>query len=395
MTRVIARPFALTCCLLATLTACTPDFIEAWEVTKPRHLVATLTIDGDTEGRSRPRPGETFSIRFQMMSPKMPQGRISAGMELCLGTVLGNGGLACLEELPASEVPLEIVPAEGNDQVLVRNITVPALLDTLPEPFNQLDRLGLFGTMCVDGDVERVPGKSATKDQTATIFRCVNNDDSKYKVAMPFTLGIFLDRGAPGALNRNPSFACDEADPASICNLGVEKDGEQVAGAFVIERPEEEAGAEPRTIAWPAWDESQPLPWEDCAESDLPKVRAGSNEHLIRVRFDPSDREEFQRNVRVNGIVRLETRREDLFVAHALTTRGGELQRFSSAVLFSDSDERAEIEVEYTPPKQSQKEAERIPDTGRMVRFYFALRDQRSGTDFATRELCLLPPAKP
>jgi len=378
--------------LLVLLGACEPDFIEAWEVTKPRQMVAKLSIDGDTEGRTRPRPGETFSLRFYLMSPSQPRAVINAGMELCLGTVLGNGSLACLQQIPSDQVSLEIAPYEGDDQILVRNVTVPALLDDLPPPFDQLDRLGLFGAMCVDGDVERVPGKDATRDATNSIFRCVNNKDARYPLPLPFTMAIFLDRDGPGSVNHNPSFACDEADPTSICNVGVETDREQVPGAFVIERPQEEAGAGPRTLAWPAWDESQPLPWDNCVDADLPKVHAGSKEHKLRVRFDPSDREVFERNLLVNGKPKVENRREELIVAHALTTEGGELDGFNSAVLYSDSDENAEIEVEYLPPRQSKEEKKRIPDTGRLVRFYFALRDRRSGTDFTTRELCLLPP---
>jgi hypothetical protein len=245
----------------------------------------------------------------------------------------------------------------------------------------------------VGGDVERVEGKDATKDPTNSIFRCVNNEGAKFPDPMPFTMSIFVDRDGVGSLNHNPSFACDEADPNSICNLGVEAGGEQVPGAFVLTRPEDEAAGEARTIVWPSWDESLPLPFDDCAAADLPQVHAGSGEHKLRLRFDPSDRELFLRNVEVNGEPTVESRREELIVSHALTTKGGELGGWSHAIVYTDPDDKAEIEIDYTPPKQSKDESDRIPDTGRLVRFYFALRDRRGGTDFTTRELCLLPPS--
>jgi hypothetical protein len=90
--------------LLALLGGCAPDFVEQWEVTKPRLMVAKLTIDGDTEGRTRPAPGDSISIRYYMMSPDKPQERYDVDIATCIGMVLPNGTLACfaseqLEEL--------------------------------------------------------------------------------------------------------------------------------------------------------------------------------------------------------------------------------------------------------------------------------------------------------
>src|SRR5688572_22068132 len=82
---------------LVLLGACASDFIEQWGVSKPRLMVAKLTIDGDTEGRTRPRPGETFSIRYFMMSPEKPQASYGFDLATCVGVVLPDGTLSCLE----------------------------------------------------------------------------------------------------------------------------------------------------------------------------------------------------------------------------------------------------------------------------------------------------------
>jgi hypothetical protein len=250
--------------------------------------------------------------------------------------------------------------------------------------------------LCVDGTVERVPGTNAAHDQISELFHCTDNDDAKYKTPLPFTMSIFVDRGLPGQLNHHPSFLCDEDEPEGACQAGIALHGERVPGAFVLERPEKlvrEQGGE-RVLAWPAWDTSEPLPWEDCADApeSLPKLRAESGEYKVHVRFDASDREQYEREIEENGKPVLEPRREQLIVSHAITTRGGELGGYAHALDRETPDSEAEIDFDYTPPRQSDEREKHIDEGGRLVRFYFALRDQRGGADFTTRELCVLPP---
>lgn len=401
--------------LLALLGACEPDFIEQWEVTKPRLMVAKVVIEDDTEGRARPRPGERFSIHYYLMSPGQPQQSYGFDLASCAGMVLPDGTLACfaadqleeLEDLIRQEFGIEIdlegqidldfrvEPYEGDDHLVISGLRIPELPVEIPDEL-RTDRLATFGTFCVDGTVQRDPEKDQS-DPISELFQCVDNDDSDYKTALPFTMSIFLDVGQPGALNHHPSFACEDAESQSPCSRGTELHGQRVPGAFVLERPEEvvdEEGGE-RVLAWPAWDGGE-LPWEGCADAPdtLPKVRADSGEYKVHVRFDASDRENYERTIEVNGEPTTEPTREELILSHAITTHGGELSGYAQALLREVADEDAVIDFDYTPPRQHDDEddEEHIAPGGRLVRFYFALRDQRGGADFTTRELCLLPP---
>src|SRR5262245_40633211 len=148
--------------LCALLGGCATDFIEAWEVTRPRLMIAKVVIDGDSEGRSRPRVGETFSIEMYLMSPEQPQDSYTGAFSTCVGALLPNGTLACAVEADFAEA--EAQPYEGNDKVVFSGFAVPSFLEELPPPLDELERLSLFGSMCVDGQVERVPGTDAAKD---------------------------------------------------------------------------------------------------------------------------------------------------------------------------------------------------------------------------------------
>jgi hypothetical protein len=375
---------------------CAPDFIEQWEVTKPRLLTAKVEIEGDTEGRTRPQPGESFSIRYFMMSPERPQAGFTAATSVCVGTLLTNGTLACLEEVP---LPLETQPYEGNDQLLLNGLLVPPLPADLPDEVEDSLNISLFGGMCANGDAERVPGSQLSQDPVTHSFQCTNNDDAEYKTPLFFALAIGLDLGRPGDLNHHPSFACKEDDADSACVNGVEHELEDdqtitTPGAILLAFPKDVAGDGPREQLWEPWDLAEELPWDNCAEApeSMPKLRADTEDYKIYVRLNPSDREDYERVIHSNEGDKVEMRREEPVISHALTTHGGKLDSYSSVVTTEDLDSEAEIDVEYTPPRQSDEEGMQIGESGRLVRFYFTLRDQRGGVDFTTRELCVLPP---
>lgn len=396
--RLCAPGLALATTLGAS--ACTPDFIPQWEVTKPRLLTAKIVIEGDSEGRARPKPGDRFSIHYYLMSPDRPQARYSAEAALCAGISLTDGTLACAEELPLGMA--ELLPYEGNDELVLTGLFVPDLPEDLPPPFDQISEISLFGSMCVDGSIERVEGTDISKDPVPHLFQCTDNADSEYPEQLPFSMLIRIDRGDPGQLNHHPSFACDEDDPNSACTRGVEhelEDDESVTtpGSIILAYPEEEAEGAARERSWQAWDPSVELPWDDCAavegaDDSLPKVYAETDDYTIYVRLDAKDREPYEREIRTEEGTEIEETREEVVVSHALVTKGGKLDSYSSVVRNDAPDDEAEIEVEYTPPRQSDEQEEHIPDGGKLVRFYFALRDQRGGVDFTTRALCVLPP---
>ena len=65
-----------------------------------------------------------------------------------------------------------------------------------------------------------------------------------------------------------------------------------------------------------AWQVSEgPPAWENCADEAVfkgPRVRAGSDDYRIRIRFDPSDREQFTYVTERNGKPRTEESREEM-----------------------------------------------------------------------------------
>lgn len=397
------RATIVACALLGAVSSsgaggCAPDFTEQWEVVKPRIMTAKVVIDGDSENRARPKSGETFSIHYFLMSPKRPQANYTAQTAVCAGTVLSNGTLACADELPLPG--LSFAPYEGNDLLVLNGFVVPSIAETLPPPLDKLNRIATFGAICANGDVERVEGTSIQKNAVTDLFQCVNNDDADYQQPLPFSMSVYFDRSdVEDDENHHPSIACDESAEDSACVKGVEhelEDDEKITtpGPIVLAYPKEEAGDGPREIVWEAWDPAVELPWDNCAEApdSLPKVRANAKAHTIYLRVDPSDREDYVQVISSNTGDQRDQRREEPVFSHAITTKGGALDSYAGVIRDDTEDLKAEVDVDYTPPRQSDKRNDHIADSGRLVRFYFSLRDQRGGVDFTTRELCVLPP---
>jgi TonB family protein len=389
----------LTILLAVLCAACSPDFTMSWEVLYPRLLAMRIEVDGDaTRTRSRPKLGETFSMRVFTATPRKPQTplaqRYSARLELCLGVLLADGTLACggIEGAPASITFGGEPVIVSDDELRFDGLTVPAEVANLPPPFDTIDRIALFGAVCVDGTAERVAGKEVNDDPLTELFRCTNNAGAEVEEPLVFTYSVLLDLERPGDDNHHPSFACDPMAAATdACRAGVKVDGEQtLPGEFVLVRPEKSKGATREALAWGAHPGGE-LPWTDCKDSGLPLVRLGDKEHTIRVRFDAGDREQYEYDAEEYGKTVRKRKREELRVAHAVTEFGGELVRHFSIVEGDVPDPEAELELGYTPPGVKGEPAEGLTAGGRLVRFYFTVRDERGGVDYITRELCLLP----
>lgn len=391
--------FALS---LLGLAACANDLTPAWRVIEPRLYAARVEVVDDPS-RSRPAPGEAFLIRQFLVLPKplkTPAAeRYSMQLALCFGFPAPNGQLICAQEVP---LPVQVT-AESDTELRTGAIPVPDIQDLLPEgssidaEFGVVNQVSVFGALCVEGKVERVPGKKLQTDPPSQLFRCTDNQGAEFPNALTFTFSVLLDLGRKGDLNHNPSLACDPDTDQGPCHEGVEVEGEtREAGAFVLVRTDKERNDDDLRVqeVWPALGlPEEQLPWTDCEASDLLKVEAGSGEHLIRVRFDASDREHYEYETEEFDKLVLKREREELLLSHAITEYGGTLSGHFSVVERNTSDAEAEVEITYTPPKQSDKAEERVPKGGRLVRMFFALRDGRGGVDFTTRELCLLPPA--
>ncbi len=403
---------ALALSAALALWGCAADLTEAWEVKEPRLMGARIEVDGDPDN-PHPQFGQTFAVRQFLALPgplatPLPQ-RYSFGLAICIGYKTDTGELICLTEQPLAPVVTPISDTEvllaGLNLDLTQidltslGITPEQLatltLDNLPEDLRNIDRLLLFGAWCVEGTVERVPGKTARDDPPSQLYRCVDNPQAAFPDVSTFTLSVLLDWGRPSDRNRNPQFACDPAAPDSACALGVVREGEpQVGGPFVLALPEpQEKGALRQVVPWPAHPDPGSLPWDGCAQDPtLPQILAGSDKLTIRARFDPGDREQFQQQIEQNGEPILRDRREALILSHAISTKGGELDGDESRLDDEEVDARAEISLSYTAPEQGHRPEDQIPENGRLVRFSFTLRDQRGGVDFTTRELCVMPP---
>jgi hypothetical protein len=401
--------------LLAALiaSACATDMTEPWEVKEPLLLGARVEVEGAPE-RPRPKLGERFAIR-QFLGTPSPLGSPLAGRydmdaALCLGFRSPSGDLTCVGEQELTPSVTVVSDTEVlmsglalDVEALVRAIAeadLPTLPSTpgggsafdIPAALASLDRLALFGALCIEGRVERVPERSVRADPPSALFRCVDNAGVAFPAVSNFTLSVLLDRGRPFDANKNPSLACDPSAPDSPCNAGRALQGEPlVPGSFVIARPAPDDATPREVVAWLPTEAATAPTWEGCtADPNILQVRAGSEKHEVRVRFDPSDREPYQFEIAENGVQKVRDGRESVLLSHAISTRGGELERHFSQINGDRSDADAEIRFDYEPPEPSDDPDARIPPGGRLVRFYFTLRDERGGVDFATRELCLV-----
>lgn len=399
------RAWAVLC--FALLSGCANNFIEEYEVAEPRLMGVKVEVQNDSTN-PRPHLGQAFNLRQYIAVPgqlKTPlAGRYKMALSLCLGFKTAIGTLACLEEQDLAPVLTPVSDTEillSDLQLNLTSLGVPAGVSNLDiasfPALKDLDRLALFGVFCVDGTPTRVPGKSVQRDAPSQVFRCADNSAAMYPDPTTFTLSVFLDRGLPGDQNRNPSFACDPSTPDSPCFVGVKKDGEpMMGGALVLVSPKPKQADALRTVTpWPAPADPTSLPEQGCASvPDLLQVHAGDDAYIIRVRFDPSDRETYMQEVSFNGVPSLREQRESLDLTSALTIKGGKLGEFESLLLGTELDANGQISVSYTPPKQSTDPLANIPQNGRLVRFYFTLRDQRGGVDYTQRALCLVPAAE-
>jgi hypothetical protein len=381
--------FAALCLSCFTLVGCSGNLTSAWEVKEPRLILARVEIDGDTEGLARPRVGDTFKVRVFLASNTKIAAIDFAGA-LCLSAKLPTGDLACVLELPLDGLDVQY---DGGDSVL---LSAPAF--TVPEEFvgaaalfGDLGGVSLYSAACIDGVAERIDGTDAAKDPVQKLFRCTENAESAHPLPLLSTYTIPFDFGEAGELNHRPSFAC--SDDAGPCANGVAgSPGEGIPGSFVLEHNEKDAD-DPRVVPWDPIPENFELEAEDCSsQPDLP-VAYGGDEYRIRVRFDAADRETYTSVIKDNSSMVEVQRREDLVLSEAFTTHGGgSLDSFSTLVDRDVSDDAAEAEITYSPPGKINDTEKPITERGRLVKFFFAVRDGRGGVDFATRALCVMPP---
>ena len=398
------RATLLLLLMLVFTTGCPANFIEAYEVAEPRLMGVRVEVDGDPTN-PRPKLTQAFNLRQYLAVPAGAlsplANRYSMLLALCVGVRTAVGTRACVGDQTVTPTLTPVSDTElllGNIQLDPNALGLPvdtSTLDLSAVPgLTAVDRITVVGVFCVDGSPERVPNKTIQSDAPSDVFRCTNDATAMFPDPTTFTLSVFLDRGQPGDTNHNPSFRCDPATPTSACGAGIAKAGElQTGGPFVLVSPKpKQPGVVRNAVTWNPSTDPNTLPLTGCASnSDLLQVRSNEDEYVIRVRFDPDDRETYETEATLNGVKTLQSVRETLDLTSALTNKGGKLGEFESRLVGSQDDANAEISVSYKPPKQSDDPTENIPQNGKLVRFYFTLRDQRGGGDYAMRELCLVP----
>ncbi len=380
--------------------ACDPGFELPSEIGSSKLLGVRLEVDG-VKDRAWPRVGERFTLRWLVARSSeqtdLPLDKqLDAAVSLCVGTQLPTGSLYCAFEIELTAALKDRKPTVASYE----EIDIPLELSVDPRAVAGGQRLLLFGGVCVEGKIQRVADKKPGEAPTNELYRCTDNDEAELKTALTFTSTVIVDyTDDKFPENLNPSLACETTDESSICTRGTVHDYEERRGGAVVLVLPRKKGAPKTTkrqvVEWPeVIDNTQPLEFEGCATDprfDNLKVKVGSDEHLIRVRFDAKDRETYEvEELKLNETM-IVTKREELLVSHAATKFGGKLGRYYSVIPREQSDKTAEVELDYTPPAKSDDAEKRVTAAGRLVRFYFVVRDQRGGVDFTTRSLCLVP----
>jgi hypothetical protein len=129
--------------------------------------------------------------------------------------------------------------------------------------------------------------------------------------------------------------------------------------------------AEAITFGGDAWPEAPVI--APC--DDLPQARVGDEARKIAVSLAGAGRET------------LDDGPEVLLLAHFATAR--ELERQYSVLEGEQDPATTPLEVEWTP--ELKEDDPPVPAEGRIVRFFFVLRDDRGGTTSTTRAVCLRP----
>lgn len=117
-----------------------------------------------------------------------------------------------------------------------------------------------------------------------------------------------------------------------------------------------------------------PIAGEGCTGLGLPELSYTGDEHTIVVALPDSARQPLVQKSSADP------KRESLRIAHFATA--GELTSAFSNLL--ESDPATSVSFGWKAPQDA-------PAEGRLVRFWFVVRDGRGGSDFTVRALCALP----
>lgn len=322
--------FSLLCALvLGTVTGCAEPLESITDIIKPRVLGALLRVQGDPT-RSTPAPGETIEIELVVADPGPRKGR-SWVFVVCAPAETQFDVGACETVIGG---PFLSPPLPGPEDPK----PAPAFTFEVPDEATLGDatELLVLGAVCADGDIDLTFDPSAFQGDVTTANPCVDQE----KHGALITMGIPLERASEDR-NLIPDFATIDFDGVPWTATAGEAD-----------------------------------PVDGCAGGPLPQHPHRVGLIPVNITLTEGSRETF-----VNDRDPPETVVEEPFVAFYAT--GGE---FEGAYSFFD-DTPNDPTLEWTMPGPGA-----IPETGRVIRFHFVLRDRRGGSSAIERAICVLPP---
>lgn len=360
MTRRIIHAALLGCCAL--VLACADNLPKATEIVHMRVLGAKLEVVGDETGRATPKPGEQVKVSFDTVFPTQKGSTKNSQLMLisCTAPTRFTGGIPiCQEFLDA---------AKGADMMDVQSAlamggqTKLRCSPLLSQPVES----GGVAVQCKVG--APTPTLNVRKD---------------FSAARMLFLGVFCEKGTPLIDVEDPAlFSCEDNSGETV----------HLNGLITIQHDKAEANHNPtldaltikiddaQKINQPWLAPAEPLPTGDCdtiAKDDRKKPPVtfpllDSGTHKLLLSYDAAARE----------------KEDDTLEELELTiyTTAGEMER--RFTLWSPDDPtvhgKLEADLDWEPPS-----AEKLPDAGKVVRFFITLRDQRGGFDFAERAACV------
>jgi hypothetical protein len=352
---------------LALLAGCEDDLPKATEIKRMRILGAQLSVVGD-ETRSTPRPGEDVRVSFATVFPDLDDTTDEMQTLLigCTAPDRFTGGIPfCQEFLDAAQ---NVDDAQALDAGAALGMAQKVMCSDIPGRRQTFRGVTIA---CVDGDpavelpidasfeapqamflgITCQKGRAFIDPESATLFGCDDNEDGE-SIGLH---GTYTVQHEDDDENRNPTAG----------DLELITDEPQAGELDVNWLPRSP------TLGVP---EPEPLVEDACRNvgegSDTLRV-LDVGRHDLSMRYPADAREEVEGEAEI--------------VEVTIYSTSGEMQR--RFTVWTDESEvrggRLRASVEWQPDRDDR------PVTGKLVRFFATVRDQRGGFDMATYAACI------
>lgn len=355
--------------IVVLLSSCSLDLPMVSQIEDTRVIGARVNVPDDST-LAWPNPGETAQVSWVVVHPKLEEDNesLQSMFITCTPAPISIGIPFCIEFFSLGEGienwRRDLTGILGSRRITCDDLSqISNFSDELPEDFP-------FNLFCVDGEPSfelSIPENSSSKSRLVLGVICdhgipvINTDEDLYK-SIPF--GCELKKGGEEILvTLKVPIQKEDIDPnhhPSLDDARFEIDGRnwpEVQREELLE------------YLLPSDADKERFDCEQAVQDDV-LIELGSEGHLLSVEFDSDDIDTFTDDG--------EKESEDLIIAHYSTA--GKIMRDISIVR-SDF-KTTGFDVEWTPPEE-------IPEEGRLVRFFFTVRDGRGGFDSIMRALCL------